>query len=113
MKKIALSSLVVLGIIAYSCSKECSGENPQARIVNNGTSKADVQVQTSGGNTVNINNVQSGTSSAYTSFAPGGMTFTINVGSVQKVTTDTLATCYNYDIVIDASNNISTVPSKR
>lgn len=113
MYKIILSVFSFSILFLNSCSKACSGENPQARIVNNGTAKADVQVKTSGGNTVNINNVLSGTASAYTSFAPGETVFTINVGSVQKISTDTLSTCTNYDIRIDASNNISTTAIKR
>lgn len=92
--------------IVSSCSKSCSGQNPQVRIVNNGTAKADVQVKTSGGNTININGIQSGSTSTYSSFAPGYTTFTANVGTTQKILSDTLATCFTYDVKIDGSNNI-------
>jgi hypothetical protein len=96
-----------------ACKKECNGENPRARIVNGGTAKADVQVQTTGGNTININNVLAGTNSDYSSFAAGIATFTINVASTTKVSTVTMETCYDYDIKIDGSNNITTTPIKR
>jgi hypothetical protein len=107
-----LTALIVFTSLS-SCKKECSGENPRARIVNGGTAKADVQVKTTGGNTVNINNVLVGTSSEYSSFASGVTTYTINVGVVSKVTTVTMETCYDYDISIDGSNNITTTPVKR
>jgi hypothetical protein len=117
MKKLTyLSAIIVIITLAFifnSCKKECSGENPRARILNGGTAKADVQVQTTGGNTININNVLTGTNSEYSSFAPGISTFTINVGSISKTTTVTMETCYDYDIKIDGSNNISTFPIKR
>ena len=62
--------IALLAVTEFSSCKKCKGENPSARIVNNGTSKASVQIKTSGGNTVNLNNVDPGTSSAYASYAP-------------------------------------------
>ena len=46
----------MLTLSATSC-KKCKDEDPRARIANNGTQVASVQVKTSGGNTVNVNNV--------------------------------------------------------
>lgn len=108
-----ISFILLSSILLIGCKKECSGENPRARILNNGTAKADVQVQTTGGNTININNVLAGTNSDYSSFAVGISTFTINVGTNSKVTAVTMESCYDYDINIDASNNITTTPIKR
>jgi len=100
-----LTSLFALG--ASSCSKKCKGEDPRARITNNGTQKASVQVKTSGGNTININNVDPGTSSDYASYAPGQVTFTITVSNVNYVKTTDISTCFQYDILIDRANVIT------
>jgi len=95
------------------CKKNCSGEDPRARIINNGTHKASVQIKTSGGNTVNINDVAAGTSSAYSSYAAGQVTFTLKVSNVDYVKTVVMSSCYDYDIAIDANNNITATPISR
>lgn len=116
MKKFLYFTLFTAFLAAFvstGCNKDCDGENPRARIINNGTAKADVQVQTTGGNTININNVLPSTSSSYSGFAAGTSTFTINVGKETKVTTLSMETCFDYDINIDTANNIITTPIKR
>lgn len=95
-----------------SC-KKCKGEDPSARIINNGTKKASVQIKTSGGNTININNVDPGISSSYASYAAGTTTFTITVSAVNYSRTVDMSQCYNYDIAIDGNNNISVNPIDR
>ena len=108
VKPLSLVLLAGLFVIsASSCSKKCKGEDPRARITNNGTQKASVQVKTSGGNTVNINNVDPGTSSDYANYAPGQVTFTITVSNINYVKTTDISTCFQYDIVIDRANVIS------
>jgi len=71
MKKLLVSviSLIFLFTIV-SCSDE---ENPKFRIFNEGTTKANIQVQTSGGNTININDVEPGEKTAYQSAAEGNI----------------------------------------
>ena len=103
---------VLIAVSLNSC-KKCKKEDPQAKIINNGTQKASVQIKTSGGNTVNINNIDAGTSSVYTAFAPGITTFTITVSSNDYVQTVDMAQCYYYDIAIDANNTITTTPIDR
>ena len=104
-----LQTIVLTGLLAFTINgcKKCKNEDPRARIINNGTEKADVQVKTSGGNTININNVASGTSSSYSSYAAGQTTFTINVANTNYVKAVDVAKCYDYDIAIDAGNNIT------
>ncbi|RYM34198.1 hypothetical protein ERX46_09580 [Brumimicrobium glaciale] len=108
-KSVLTLLFTVLFMLTISSCKKCKNENPSARIINNGTEKVSVQIKTSGGNTVNINNVQANTSSKYESYAPGNVTFTIAVDNngnfVEKVHMDD---CYDYDIAIDKDNNIST-----
>ena len=111
MKIKNLLLLALLGsffaLASAGCGKKCKGEDPRARITNNGTQKASVQVKTSGGNTVNINNVDPGTSSDYASYAPGAVTFTITVNNVNYVKTTDISSCFQYDIVIDRANAIT------
>ncbi len=115
--KILKTLLIVLiaGLFAITINgcKKCSGEDPSARILNNGTQKASVQIKTSGGNTVNINNVDPGTSSNYSSYAIGQVTFTIKIKNIDYVKTVDLNKCYYYDIAIDANNNITSTPIDR
>ena len=111
----SLFTLVLIGLFAFtmnSCNK-CKNESPRARIINNGTQKASVQIKTSGGNTENINNVDPGTSSEYTSYAPGDVQFTITVSSEDYVKTFNMLDCYDYDIAIDGNNNITSLPIDR
>lgn len=108
-KSILIVLLAGLFMLSISSCKKCKNQAPTARIINNGTEKVSVQIKTSGGNTVNINNVQPNTSSKYESYAPGYVTFTIAVDNngnfVEKVN---MVECYDYDIAIDKNNNIST-----
>ena len=107
--------IVLAGLFAitlYSCKKSVN-EDPRARIINNGTQKASVQIKTSNGNTVNINNVDPGTSSAYSSYTAGQVTFTITVSSSNYVKTVDIGNGYDYDISIDANNNITLVSIRR
>lgn len=110
LKVILSLILTALFMISISSCSKCNNEDPSARIINNGNEKVSVQIKTSGGNTVNINNIQPNTSSSYKSYAPGDITFTIavdNNGSfVEKVHMDE---CFDYDISIDNNNNISTL----
>lgn len=105
-----LAGFVALGTSA--CSK-CKNEDPRARITNNGTQKASVQVKTSGGNTININNVDPGTSSTYANYAPGQVTFTITVANNDYVKTTDISECYEYDIAIDRNNTITVTGTDR
>lgn len=112
--KVVLSIFLIAVVILTSSScKKCKNESPRARIINNGTKVADVQIKTSGGNTENINGIAAGTASAYRSFAPGETTFTINVDKVDYVKTVQMSDCFEYDIAIDSSNNITTNATDR
>ena len=108
--------IVMVGFFAgliESCGKKCESDPPQARVKNNGTTKASVQIKTSDGNTVNINNVDPGTSSPYASYAAGSIEFTITVNNTATVKAVPMSNCYNYDIAIDANNTITTTAFDR
>src|SRR5204863_9948248 len=98
LKLILLLTIAGIFISSLSACKKCKGEDPRARIINHGTDKASVQIKTSGGNTVNINNVDPGTTSAYDSYAPGLVTFTVTIKSVNYVINVQMEKCFEYDI---------------
>ena len=108
-------TIIIAGFFAVtmsSCSKKCKDGDPQARIINNGTQNASVQIKTSNGNTVNIK-ADPGTTSPYTSYAAGQITFTIVVNSTPYVKIVDMSKCYDYDITIDANNHITTTADDR
>lgn len=112
----SLIAVFLIGIFAVSlssCGKECDGEQPRARILNNGTVVANVQIKTSGGNTENINNIMPGTASDYRNFAPGNTVFTITVDKKDFVKEVVMTECFEYDIAIDANNNVTSTPIDR
>ncbi|MFN3444863.1 MAG: hypothetical protein ACK44D_03915 [Bacteroidia bacterium] len=113
MRKLSYLLCLSLFFITLNSCKNCKNEDPRARVINNGTEKASVQIKTSGGNTVNINNVDPGTASAYSSYASGEVTFTITVKSVDYVKVFNMSQCYDYDIAIDANNVITSTPKDR
>ena len=67
-------SLTLLLVIIISCSEDA---DPQFRIHNELSSKANVQIQTSGGNTININDVQSGNVTSYQTASEGNIIATV------------------------------------
>jgi len=107
IKSVLLIITISFFAITVGACKKCKNQDPQARIINNGSSKASVQIKTSGGNTVNINNVDPGTASSYSSYAAGQVTFTITENNNSYVKVVDMSQCYEYDIAIDASNNIT------
>ena len=116
MKAMKLVCMIVLaGVLAVTMNscKKCRNEDPRARIINNGTQTAGVQIKTSNGNTVNINNVDPGTASVYNSYAAGQVTFTLRVNSVDYPIIVDMGKCFEYDIILDANNNLTSIPIDR
>ncbi|GAA3959421.1 hypothetical protein GCM10022407_03190 [Hymenobacter antarcticus] len=103
----------VLTFAASGCGKKCSNEDPRARITNNGTQNASVQIKTSGGSTVNINNVAAGASSDYANYAAGSTTFTLKVNNIDYVKTTDVSKCHEYTIAIDRNNVITVTDTDR
>jgi len=99
--------------ITFNSCKKCKNEDPRARVINNGTKVASVQIKTSGGNTENINNVNPGATSEVRSYAPGLVTYTISIEQNNFIYQVTMVECFEYDILIDANNNITSSPTDR
>ena len=110
-----LLSVLLAGFVAVAAGgcKKCNDEDPRARISNNGTQRASVQVKTSGGNTVNLNNVEPGASSDYASYAAGQTTFTLKVNNIDYAKTVDVSKCHEYTIAIDRNNVITVVHTDR
>lgn len=112
-KQYFLIILIGLFFSLESC-KKCKGEDPQSLIINNGTETISVHIETSGGNTININNILEGTQSDPKSFAPGTVEFTISIGNLgDVVTTVEMLECWEYEIIVDANNNVASFPTDR
>lgn len=72
----AISFFLVLSF--YACSTEPETP-PKFRVHNQRTTDASLQVKTSGGNTININNVKPGTFSEYQAVAKGQVDVTVTI----------------------------------
>ncbi|MFC6224921.1 hypothetical protein ACFP2F_16860 [Hymenobacter artigasi] len=111
----AVLPIVLAGFMALAATscKKCKDEDPRARITNNGTQKASVQVKTSGGSTININNVDPGASSDYANYAAGSTTFTLKVNNVDYTKTIDASKCHEYTVAIDRNNVITVTDTDR
>ena len=108
MKKI--SFLFFMGLVLFvACSDDCEKEDPTVVLVNNGLTKADIQIKTSGGNTENINNILPGESSEKRSFAPGEIEFTVAIQGLQDPVEYILPTsyCTEYTVTINEDNTVT------
>ena len=102
----------VLALTTAGC-KKCKDEDPRARIANNGSQRVSVQVQTSGGSTVNINNIDPGKSSDYANYAAGRATFRLKVNNVDYVKELDASKCHEYTVGIDGNNVITVSDTDR
>ena len=111
MKAILLT--LTLGVLTFASCNKCKDQDPTARVINNGSESVDVHIKTSGGNTVNINNIEGGTASDFRSYAPGLVNFRITVsngGSTAEYnSTVVMDDCFQYDVILDQDNLIRTV----
>ncbi len=104
MKNILAGILsLALLITIISCSDEA---DPQFRIRNERSDKANIQIQTSGGNTININDVIAGQTTAYQAAAEGNVTATavIQNESASPTVAFFAAKDARYSIVIQTGN---------
>lgn len=106
--RISAIYLIVIVVLNFASCSNCKNEEPRARIVNNGTDKASVQIWTTGGNTENINNIETGQTSDWRSFAAGETNFTVSVqGEDDTVLVVNMFNCFQYDINISVQNTVT------
>ncbi|RJP67057.1 MAG: hypothetical protein C4539_10485 [Ignavibacteriales bacterium] len=99
MKKLMLLFTVLSYFVILT---GCKDEPPSIRIKNERQTKANVQIQQSNSNTININDVEGGKYSAYQDVAEGGKTATavIQSESVSPSINFSTSNDNNYTIVI-------------
>jgi len=108
MLRISSALLIAFAAFSMAACNNCKNEDPRARIVNNGTDKASVQIWTTGGNTENINNIEVGQTSDWRSFAAGATNFTVSIqGEADTVLVVNMLNCFQYDINISAQNTVT------
>ena len=114
MKIVVLFVSLCISLSFIACDS-CDGENPSVQLVNNGTGKADIQIKTSGGNTENMNNIESGTSSERRIFDRGDIEFTISIQGVNDDIVYVLQAnhCYDYTVTINPDNSVSSSGQER
>lgn len=91
---------ILIGFVCAILSCSSGDANPMFRIRNERATKANVQIQTSGGNTININDVQPGQVTAYQTAAEGNITATASIQGESVSPTITFSA---------AKNNIYTI----
>jgi hypothetical protein len=104
MKKIIIGVFSLILLVAISsCSDDTA---PKFRISNEHSDKANVQIQTTGGNTINLNDVEPGQITAYQIAAQGNITVTavIQNESVSPTLTFYASNDELYTIVIKKGN---------
>ncbi|PKL87049.1 MAG: hypothetical protein CVV23_17345 [Ignavibacteriae bacterium HGW-Ignavibacteriae-2] len=104
MKNIVGTFLCLALLIAIiGCSEEV---NPKFRVHNERSDKANVQIQTSGGNTININDVEPGQTTEYQFASEGNITATAGIQneSVSPSKTFFASKDTRYTIVIKTGN---------
>ena len=109
MKKILTGIICLTFLFALvSCSE---GADPNFRIRNDRADKANVQIQTSGGNTINLNDVINGTVTEYKGATKGNITVTavIQNEAVSPTVTFFAENDESYTVVILAG----TIPTLR
>ena len=104
MKRILLVLLGV-GFLAYLLGCSTSATPPQFRVHNLRLTKANLQIQTSGGNTVNMNGIAHDSITAYQGASQGQImaTATIQNETVSPSTSFNAANGGSYTIVVDTT----------
>ena len=109
MKKVLVTIITTLFLLTIvGCSDEV---NPKFRIRNERSTKANVQVQTTGGNTININDVEEAETTEYQSAAEG------NIAATAVIQNETVSPTINFfaskDIRYTIVIQTGTTPSLR
>lgn len=85
----------------------CTGANPQARLVNNGSVAFNFVIMSSGGNVIQISNVMPNTTTNWSSFSQGDTLFSIvssATGASDIKVGFTMNECTELNLEIDSNN---------
>jgi len=80
MKRILLGMITILATLSLGACSD--GADPEFRVKNELAEKVNMQIQTSGGNTININDVEGGQTTAFQSAAEGTIVVTAVIQNV-------------------------------
>ncbi|MBI5020773.1 MAG: hypothetical protein HZB59_05000 [Ignavibacteriales bacterium] len=97
---------IILTVIFSYLIYGCSDEPPSVRVYNQHTEKANVQIKTANGNTINHNDVSPGTTTGYRDVAEGNCVATavIQKDSAAPSVTFKAVNDYNYTVVVVQGN---------
>ncbi|WP_460218827.1 hypothetical protein [Psychroserpens sp. MEBiC05023] len=89
----------------------CSGQDPQARITNNGTVNVTLQIATIDGTVLHtVQDLAPGNSSSYLMFAEGDIIFNISkntTGIADEKVVYAMGECMSFDIEVDTDNYLT------
>ena len=111
MKAITVLLSIFFLMIFSSCNK-CNNENPTARVVNNGTSSANLEITASDGELVSITDLGAGLISSSESYSPGTTTVNCIIDGIQLTEKVEMSECKSYDITINSENVIVVFSTK-
>ncbi|MBX3008852.1 MAG: hypothetical protein KF816_12590 [Melioribacteraceae bacterium] len=101
-----MKKLFGLLLLIAALTTACSSEPPSVRVKNEGANKANVQVKQADGNTININDVNAGSTTSYREIVEGSIlaTAVIQSQSVSPSIPFNAAEDRNYTVVILNTN---------
>lgn len=106
MKAVAfVLGLTILMVFANSCQK-CNNDDPTARVLNNGTSEANLQITSADGDIISITDLPNGSISSVKSYAPGTTTINGTIEGLPLTGSVSMSECKSYDITINGDNKI-------
>lgn len=79
MKRILLGAIAIASMLSVNACSD--GADPEFRVKNELATKVNIQIQTTGGNTINLNDVESGQTTAFQSAAEGTVVVTAVIQS--------------------------------
>lgn len=113
MKSLISVLYISLLLVFFSSCKKCNNENPSARVVNNGTAEASLQITASDGDVVAISDLGKGVISSEKSYASGSTTIVGTIENQQLNETVEMIECTAYDITITSENKIMVFSTKK
>ncbi|WP_397362670.1 hypothetical protein [Olleya sp. R77988] len=96
---------------AAATTQACSNQDPQSKLVNNGTVSYTFKIVDSSGTLIEENNIAPGAESAWLSFVDGETTFSVEsntTGISDSKLLLNMATCSEVEIIVNSSNTIDT-----
>lgn len=106
-----LDDLSIDNSIGPDTQDPCSGQDPQARLTNNGTVSVTLQIATTDGTVLHtVQSLAPGNTSSYLSFAEGDIIFSVEKNTTglgdEKVVYD-MNQCMSFDIEVDTDNYLT------